>query len=174
MAEISVRRGDGHRRHFQRRPFKVVLDNMRSARNVGAIMRTSDGVGAGELILCGTTAIPPHKKIEQTAMGAEQHIQWRYEIHTLPAVRKMKEQGLPIVVMETTSNSKEIWEVNYPENLVLVCGNEAMGIGEGVLELADYVVEIPMFGYKNSLNVASAFSVVVYEMLRQWHRILPH
>ncbi|MGC9367254.1 MAG: RNA methyltransferase, partial [bacterium] len=166
MTGISIRRGDGHRGNYQRKPFKVILDNMRSARNVGAIMRTSDAAGAGELILCGTTAIPPHKKIEQTAMGAEKYLQWRYEIHTLPAVKILKQQGLPIVVMETTTRSKNIWEVNYPRNLVLVCGNEALGIGEGVLELADYIVEIPMFGYKNSLNVASAFSVVVYEMIR--------
>lgn len=167
MGDAVILRGDGTREEYIRRPFIVVLDNLRSARNVGAIFRTADAVGVEELILCGTTAIPPHKQIEQTARGAEKHIKWSYYPHTIQAVRKFKNMDLPIYVLEVTNSGKYYWDLKYPEKMVLVLGNEALGISESVLHLSDFIIEIPMTGYKNSLNVASAFSVVAFEILHQ-------
>jgi len=168
MNEIIINRGDGGKLKHKRYKYKVLLDNLRSARNVGAIFRTSDAAGANELILCGTTAIPPHKGIEQTAMGAQKYVKWNYSLFSLNACREYKKKGLQIVVLETTSESKSLWDIKFPEEMLLVLGNEAMGISEEIVKLADHIVEIPMHGYKNSLNVASAYSVIVYEMLRQW------
>ena len=167
MNNVVIKRGDGNRDKYVRRPLIVILDNLRSARNVGAIFRTADAVGIEELILCGTTAIPPHKQIEQTAMGAEEHVKWSYSPHTVKAVRKFKETGLPIYVLEVTNSGKYYWDMDYPEKMVLVLGNEALGISESVLNLSDFIIEIPMTGFKNSLNVASAFSVVAFEILHQ-------
>lgn len=169
MSDIIIQRGDGSKVEHKKFKFKVLLDNLRSARNVGAIFRSSDAAGANELILCGTTAIPPHKGIEQTAMGAEKYVNWSYSLFSLEACRDLKKKGIPICVLETTSKSKSLWNIEYPEEMLLVLGNEANGISEEIVKLADFIIEIPMHGYKNSLNVASAYSVIVYEMLRQWN-----
>ncbi len=167
MNDLTVKRGDGTRKEFQRTQIAVILDNLRSARNVGAIFRTCDAIGVGELILCGTTAIPPHDGIAMTAMGAEKYVKWSYSSFTVEAARKMKSAGRPLITLETTNTSKLFWDADYPDDSVIIIGNEALGISEEIIRMSDEVIEIPMMGYKNSLNVASAFAVIGYEILRR-------
>lgn len=167
MNNFTVKRGDGRRKEYYKIEVCVILDNLRSARNVGAIFRTCDGTGINELILCGTTAIPPHDGITMTAMGSEKFVNWSYSSFTIEAVRKKKDEGKHIITLETTSSSKCFWDADYPDGTVLVIGNEALGISEEIVNISDEIIEIPMLGYKNSLNVASAFSVIAYEILRR-------
>lgn len=149
-------------------PVALVLDNVRSAFNVGSMFRTAETAGAAELITCGITAHPPNPKLRKTAFTAVDVVPTRHFDDILQAVHTLKEEGYHIVAMETTSRSKEYSEVTYPQKVALVLGNEVTGVDTRVMEIADEIVEIPTYGIKNSLNVASAAPVVLFEVLRQW------
>lgn len=149
-------------------PIAVVLDNLRSAYNVGSIFRTAACAHLSELILCGITACPPHKEVEKTALGATSLIPWRYVPQTLEAVRELKNKGWTVAALEITENSRPI-QLLGPEcfPLALVVGNEVSGVDDAVLHEADLVVEVPQFGEKESLNVAVAFGIAVYLLLER-------
>ena len=150
-----------------RRPVYAVLDNLRSAFNVGSIIRAADCALVEKVTFCGITAHPPHKKLEKTALGALAYVPWEYRPTAKDAVLALKEQGVSVVALELTDKSRVIWDHRFPLPVALVLGNEALGVSEDVLELADAIVEIPMLGYKNSVNVAVAFGIAVYEIQRQ-------
>jgi tRNA G18 (ribose-2'-O)-methylase SpoU len=150
----------------------VVLDNLRSAFNVGSIFRTAETAGIEEIVTCGITPHPPHPKLRKTAFTALDVVQSSHFDETFAAVQHLKSLGYTIVVMETTSISKEYTEVSYPQKTAVVLGNEITGVDPRVIECADLVVEIPTFGVKNSLNVASAAPIVLFEILRQWKKPL--
>lgn len=166
--------GEEKNRHWERFrppkrfPIAAVLDNIRSAYNVGSMFRTAECAYISELILCGITAQPPHKEVEKTALGTTQLVPWRYFPDTLEAVRTLKDEGWKIVVLEITDESIPIQSVgaeHFP--LALVVGNELSGVDDRVLSQADLVVEIPQFGKKESLNVAVAFGVAVFLLLEK-------
>jgi len=154
-------------RRLPRAPLTIVLDNLRSAFNVGSIFRLCDTMRAAELVLCGYTAHPPHRKLEKTSLGTIDYVPWRHAPATADAVRELQERGCAVWAVETTSHAVAYDEADYPDPVALVFGNEALGVERDVLELCDGWVEIPTFGYKNSLNVATAVAVVGYEVLRQ-------
>ncbi len=149
-------------------PLYLVLDNLRSAFNVGSLFRTADTARLAGLLTCGYTAHPPHPKLDKTALGTLAYIPTTHFATTLEAVESLKVQGIPVWGLETTSQSRNHTEVQYPRPLGLVLGNEALGVERAVLEGCDELVQIPMYGFKNSLNVAAAGAVVVFEVLRQW------
>lgn len=149
-------------------PLKLVLDNVRSAYNVGSILRTAETAGCAEVICCGYTPVPPHEKLEKTAMGAEETVPTRHFSSTLAALKALRAEGFTVYAMETTSKSQCYSRVAYPPKTALVLGNEVTGVDTAVMDLCDGLVEIPTYGLKNSLNVASAAPVVVFEVLRQW------
>jgi len=122
---------------------------------------------AAELVLCGYTAHPPHRKLEKTSLGTIAYVPWRHVDDTRAAVRELQQNGLPVWAVETTSHAVLYDRTDYPEPVALVFGNEALGVDRSVLELCDGCVHIPTFGYKNSLNVATAVAVVGYEVLRR-------
>lgn len=158
----------GRFRPSQRFPLAAVLDNIRSAYNVGSMFRTAECAYISELILCGITARPPHKEIEKTALGATQLLPWRYFPDTLEAVRVLKNEGWRIAALEITDESVPIQAVeseHFP--LALVVGNEVTGVDERVLSTVDLVVEIPQYGEKESLNVAVAFGIAVFLLLER-------
>jgi len=150
-----------------RNPVFVILDNIRSAFNVGSIFRTADGVLVSKLYLCGITAHPPHPKLEKTALGVLPFVPWEYRESTEEAISEMQAQGIRVVALETTDQSRCIWEYRFSVPICLVLGNEVTGLSESVLSMADEVVEIPVMGYKNSINVAVAFGIAVAEIQRQ-------
>ena len=152
---------------LKRFPVTVILDNLRSAFNVGGIFRTADCALVQEVLTCGVTAHPPHEKLEKTALGALDYVPTRHYAHTRDAVLDLRAQGVPVVALELTDQSQALWDFPFPLPVALVLGNEALGVGPEILKLADAVVEIPMLGFKNSMNVAAAFSVVAYEIHRQ-------
>lgn len=152
----------------ERFPLAVVLDNLRSAYNVGSIFRTAACAYLAEVILCGITACPPHKEVEKTALGATSMIPWRHVPETLAAVRDLKSKGWKVAALEITENSVPI-QFLRPEHfpLALVVGNEVTGVDDAVLAEADLVVEVPQYGEKESLNVAVAFGIAVYLILEK-------
>ncbi|MBN1780034.1 RNA methyltransferase [bacterium] len=155
-------------------PLTVVLDNLRSAFNVGSIIRTADCVRAQKLVFCGYTAHPPHQKLEKTSLGALPYIPWKHEPDIVQAVTALKAAGIPVIALETTNRSRLLWEAAFPLPAALVLGNEALGISPAVLRLADDIVEIPMMGFKNSINVAAAFAIAAFEIQRQHWNDLQH
>jgi tRNA G18 (ribose-2'-O)-methylase SpoU len=146
----------------------VVLDNIRSAYNVGSIFRTSDAAGVTHLYLCGMTPYPPNPKLEKTALGAIPHVSWSHHVETLPVVRALREAGIPVWACETGPGSRDYLERPFPAPVALVFGHEVAGIGPDVLAETQCRIAVPMAGYKRTLNVATAFGVILFEALRQY------
>ncbi len=151
-------------------PLTVVLDNIRSLHNVGAMFRTADGVGVEKMFLCGVTGAPPQAQISKTALGAEERVPWEYRKKALSAVREMKDRGYQIVILEQTEESLAYQDFVPAGPVCLIVGNEKDGVSEDLLALADAAMEIPMAGIKNSLNVAVAFGVAAYSLSRFFPR----
>jgi 23S rRNA (guanosine2251-2'-O)-methyltransferase len=150
-------------------PVALVLDNLRSALNVGSIFRTAETAGIQEVVTAGITAHPPNPKLKKTALSAVELVSSRHFEDTLLAIQTLKDEGYSIITMETTSISKQYHLVDYSQftKMALILGNEITGVDPRVIEKADLVIEIPTYGIKNSLNVGSAASIVLFEILRQ-------
>jgi 23S rRNA (guanosine2251-2'-O)-methyltransferase len=149
-------------------PLVAVLDNLRSAFNVGSIFRTSEAARVGELLLCGITPYPPHPQLDRTGLGTVDRVEWRHMVSTVEAMRELRGAGIPVWAVEVAPEARSLREVVFPRPVAVIFGHETAGIGTEVLHEVDGVVEIPLYGRKNSLNVASAYAVVVFEILRQW------
>lgn len=150
-----------------RRPIHIVLDNLRSAFNVGSIFRLADAARAAEVIPCGYTAYPPHHKLEQTSLGTTDSVPWRRFDRTELALADLKGNGVQLVAVETARGATLFHRFDFSFPVALVLGNEALGVSEPALKMCDAVIEIPVFGYKNSVNVATAAGIVLYDALRQ-------
>lgn len=153
----------------QRAPVHVVLDNLRSAYNVGSAFRTSDAAAVEHVYLCGMSAHPPHPKLDKTALGAQDYIPWSYHERTMDAIRLIQGKGIPVVAVEIAEGAANHFDFDWPKPVAVVFGNEVTGVPERVLKHCDHCVQIPMRGYKNSINVATAFGIVLYEIIRRWN-----
>lgn len=142
----------------------VILDNLRSAWNVGSIFRTAVALGFEELGLCGVTMRPPSPKLRETSRGMEDHISWRPFAHTIDGIAHYRSEGYQMVALETGPNALTFADWNPPEQqkIAWVVGNEAKGITEEVLALVDTCVALPMFSDQASINVSCAFSAAAY------------
>ncbi len=146
-------------------PLVIVLDNIRSALNVGAVFRTSDAFLIEKIILCGITATPPHKEIRKTALGSTLSVNWEYETTTINAINKLKSEGRYIIGVEQTSNSISLKNLNVKrKSMAIIMGNEIDGVSEGALKKCHKIVEIPQFGTKHSLNISVATGIIVWEL----------
>lgn len=145
----------------------LLLDNIRSILNVGALFRTCDGAGFEKIVLTGFTPTPPRREISKTAIGAENFVAWEYYKNPLEYVTSLKEQGCKIFVLEQTSESMDFHNIitmRY-DNICLILGNEIEGVQKELIALADHCVEIPMRGQKQSLNVATAAGICMYQFI---------
>ncbi len=149
-------------------PVTVVLDNLRSAFNVGAIFRTAECGRVEQLYTCGITAHPPDPRVVRTSMGTTEFVPHKHLDTTGEAIELARTRGARIVALETTNVSRSLYDPWIKKPVCLILGNEALGLGEDVLAAADEIVEIPLLGYKNSLNVSVSLGVVLFEILRQW------
>lgn len=156
---------------MKKHPIYVILENIRSLYNVGAIFRTSDGAGVSKIFLCGITATPPNKEIAKTALGAEKFVEWEYQEEAADVISSLKKKGVQIVGVEIAKGATGYFEtaLNFPVCLIL--GHETTGVSKEVLKLCDKKIFVPMFGKKESLNVEAAFSTVVYETVRKYLKI---
>jgi tRNA G18 (ribose-2'-O)-methylase SpoU len=159
---------DGERKQSKQIPLCLVLDNLRSSFNVGSIFRTAECFRVSKLILCGYTATPQNLKVQKTAMGTNKFIEWEQFPSTTQAIKILKETGVRIYALETTSNAKNIGEMEFAKPCALILGNEALGISKEVLKIVDEIVTIPISGWKNSLNVGVTAAICCYEISRQW------
>jgi tRNA G18 (ribose-2'-O)-methylase SpoU len=150
-----------------RQPLYVVLDNIRSAFNVGSIFRTSDAAAVAGLHLCGCTAYPPNVKLAKTALGAEETVPWTHHQTTTEALAMLRARGVPVVGVEAVANAASYVAFAWPTPVAVVFGNEVDGLDDTTLALCDAVVRIPMLGAKESLNVATAAGIVLFEILRR-------
>lgn len=149
---------------------RLTTPSLRSAFNVGSIYRTAETAGVAEVVTCGITCHPPHPKLMKTALSSVETVSSRHFESAVEAVIALKVAGYTIVVMETTDKSEEYTETEYPRNVALVVGNEVTGVDTRIMDMADKIVQIPTYGVKNSLNVASALPIVLFEILRQWRK----
>ncbi len=153
-----------------RNPAHLVLDNFRSAYNVGSAFRTADACAVEHIHLCGMSAHPPHRKIEKTSLGAFEYVPWTYYERTSDCLDALREQGIVTVAIEVAPAAVPHFDYAWPKPVAIVFGNEVTGINEKIMQRCDAVVRIPMHGYKNSINVATALGIVLYEIVRQWGR----
>jgi len=154
-------------------PVSVLLENLRSAFNVGSFFRTCDAVRVRELLLCGITSAPPHNGVLKTALGAENTVNWVHQEDAVAAALRERElRGCELAVIETSVRSVDLfdWRPRFP--VCLIFGNEKDGVSQPLLDLCDTHVRIPMLGFKHSLNVATAGGVVLYELLRKYRALL--
>jgi tRNA G18 (ribose-2'-O)-methylase SpoU len=151
----------------RRFPIYALADNIRSLYNVGSIFRSSDGAMIETLFLTGYTPYPPRREIDKTALGSTHTVPWEYHKDPMDAVALMKERGIRLCVLELTTKSRPYYDVtpaDFP--LCVVVGNEISGVSKELIDAADMAIDIPMFGHKQSLNVAVAYGIVVYDFLR--------
>lgn len=149
-----------------RHPLRLVLDQVRSAYNVGALFRTADGAAVERLYLVGFTPHPPHPQLEKTALGATSYVPWEHRDQAPPLIAELERDGYQLVALETGPGVPSIWDFSWPEKTALVVGNEVEGVSPEVLRACRLKVQLPMFGYKGSLNVTTALGVALYEFLR--------
>jgi tRNA G18 (ribose-2'-O)-methylase SpoU len=144
--------------------FVLILPNIRSGHNVGAIFRTADGAGVDKLYLTGYTPCPPHIQIDKVSLGAEKWMPWEYRKQAGRLLKELKQMGYNIVALEQTKSSQEIfkWQSKFP--IALVLGNEKTGVPKSLLKYCDASIEIPMRGRKNSLNVSVAAGIAMYQV----------
>lgn len=158
-------------KQLKKMPVTVVLDNIRSGSNVGAVFRTADAFAVQEILLCGITACPPDREILKTALGATESVKWRHFSSTQDALKELKESGYRTLAIEQADTSIYLNEFNFDfenERLALVFGNEVKGVDDALIPLLDGCLEIPQFGTKHSLNVSVCAGVVLWELFSQY------
>lgn len=167
-----------------RHPITLVLDDIRSAHNVGNIIRFAEAARCEKVLLCGSmTPSPPHPKVLKTALGSAEYVPYETSGSALQAIRKLKTEDVQVYAVETTDRSLPLWKVSFfagsgdaeknariPQ-IAFVFGNELVGVGVNVLKECDAIISVPTHGIKNSLNVATCASVVTWEALRQYEMI---
>ncbi|HLD03542.1 MAG TPA: TrmH family RNA methyltransferase [Candidatus Dojkabacteria bacterium] len=150
-------------------PITAILENIRSAHNVGAMLRTADGANIQDMYLLGITPYPPHERVLKTALGAENSVAWHHEKNSAAALEELAEK-MTLVAVEITENAKIYFNNTFSKPVGVIFGNEITGVSESALKLSNQVIKIPMFGKKTSLNVATSFGIIIYEIIRQWQQ----
>ena len=152
-------------------PLTVVLDNVRSLNNIGAIFRTSDAFLVNRIMLCGITATPPSPEIHKTALGAEDSVAWEYFPTTLEAIEKLHSEGYTVCALEQVKESVSL-EQFRPEptgSYAIIAGHEVQGVSPEVVNAADVCLEIPQFGTKHSLNVSVSTGIALWHFFTAMH-----
>lgn len=166
--EISENRSTLETLHkVDKLPVYVLLDNIRSSYNVGSVFRTSDGAMIKKLFMCGYTPHPPKKEILKTALGSTESVEWEYLEDPKAKILELKEQGVKICALEQTSKSMTYYHIKSSDfPICLIIGNEITGVSQEFIDLCDFSIEIPQFGIKQSLNVAVAYGVSIFDLRR--------
>lgn len=150
-------------------PITIILDNVLDTYNVGSIFRLADAVAAEKVILCGETLTPPNSRIKKASINTWQWVDWEYKITAKEAVEELRTQNsmTNIIAVEQDERSKPFYEVRYTFPLAIVVGNETYGVSKEVLDMADMIVEMPMWGINTSLNVMVSCGIILYEIMKQ-------
>lgn len=149
-------------------PVIAVLENIRSAYNVGSVFRTADAFLLEAIYITGYTCVPPHREIKKTALGAEDTVDWKHFTNATEAIRSLKEQEYKIYAVEQAKNSLQLQQTGFKagEKIAVIFGNEVTGVEQDTILQCDGCIEIPQLGMKHSLNIATAAGVVLWEIVR--------
>jgi 23S rRNA (guanosine2251-2'-O)-methyltransferase len=149
-------------------PIVAVLENIRSAYNVGSVFRTADAFLLEAIYITGYTCAPPHKEIKKTALGAEETVDWKHFANAAAAIHELKQNGYKVYAVEQIVNSTMLQNIAFDKNekIAVVLGNEVSGVEVETIKLCDGCIEIPQFGTKHSLNISTAAGVVLWELVR--------
>jgi 23S rRNA (guanosine2251-2'-O)-methyltransferase len=155
-------------RQTEKIPVIAVLENIRSAYNVGSVFRTADAFLLEAIYICGYTCTPPHKEIKKTALGAEETVNWKHFENAQLAIQELKASGYTVFAVEQVEGSTLLNEVNYKsgDKIAVVFGNEVTGVEQSTIQQCAGCIEIPQAGMKHSLNIATAAGVVLWELVR--------
>jgi tRNA G18 (ribose-2'-O)-methylase SpoU len=150
-------------------PITIILDNVLDTYNVGSIFRLADAVAAQEVILCGQTLTPPNSRIKKASINTWQWVDWEYAATAKEAISELrrKNKELRVVAVEQDPRSKPFNAVQYTLPLAIVVGNETYGVSKDVLDMADMIVEMPMWGINKSLNVMVSCGIILYEIMKR-------
>lgn len=154
-------------------PIIIVLENIRSAYNVGSVFRTSDAFLVEAIYIIGYSAKPPHKEIKKTALGAEETVDWKYFKTTAEAIEELRARGFNVYAAEQAEGSYKLNAIGFEPNekIAVVLGNEVTGVEQSTIALCDGCLEIPQLGMKHSLNIATAAGVILWELVRNRIRL---
>jgi tRNA G18 (ribose-2'-O)-methylase SpoU len=149
-------------------PVVAVLENIRSAYNVGSVFRTADAFLIKSIYLCGYTATPPHKEIKKTALGADETVKWKHFNNAAEALVDLRNEGYAIFAVEQATGSNRLQTINLKpdEKIAVVFGNEVTGVEQMTIEHCDGCIEIPQAGSKHSLNISVAAGIVLWEIVK--------
>ncbi|MFM7021560.1 MAG: RNA methyltransferase [Flavobacteriales bacterium] len=150
----------------EKTPLIILLDNIRSLNNVGAIFRTADAFLLEGIYLCGITATPPHREIQKTALGATESVNWKHFENILDAIEDLKDNGYKIISIEQVEKPVYLQDFQ-PEKAAkyaIVLGNEVEGVSQEVINQSDYCIEVPQLGTKHSLNVSVCAGILIWDM----------
>ncbi|MGZ3952737.1 MAG: RNA methyltransferase [Flavisolibacter sp.] len=149
-------------------PIIAVLENVRSAYNVGSVFRTADAFLIEAIYICGYTAYPPHKEIKKTALGADETVAWKHFRNITEAIEDLRQLGYKVYAVEQAVDSYKLQAISYEpdEKIAVVFGNEVTGVEQATIEQCDGCIEIPQLGMKHSLNISVAAGIVLWELVR--------
>jgi len=154
---------------IQKNPITIICDNVLDTYNVGSIFRLADAVAAEKVILCGATLTPPNSRIKKASINTTGWVNWEYAETAAAALTHLRGENpkLSIVAVEQDSRSKPFYKVSYEFPLAIVVGHESTGVSPEVLDMADLIVEMPMWGVNTSLNVMVSAGIILYEIMKQ-------
>lgn len=175
---------DDQRKTIKKNPIYIVLDSVMDTYNVGAIFRLADAVAAEKVYLCGQTETPPNTRIKKASINTTEWIEWEYVPTAVEAIKKVRKEfsisleqyssreakrnrEVQIVAIEQSSKSVPYDKATYSFPIALVVGNETEGVSKEVLDMADQIVELPMWGVNTSLNVMVSLSIVLYKVMKE-------
>lgn len=149
----------------QKFPLIIILDSIRSLNNIGSFFRTADAFNVEKIYLCGITATPPHRDIQKTALGATESVDWEFRESIQDLVQELKSQNVKVCSIEQAEKTTFLQDIHelQGDKFALVFGNEVDGVDQEVINQSDYIIEIPQFGTKHSLNVSVCAGVVMWE-----------
>lgn len=150
-------------------PLTVILDNVRSLNNIGAVFRTADAFLIEKVYLCGITATPPHKDIHKTALGATASVDWEYTGDIIALIKKLQQEHTTVIAVEQVENSIKLHDFTPQKDTkyAIVMGNEVKGVQQEVVSISDLCVEIPQFGTKHSLNISVSCGIVLWDLFQK-------
>ncbi|MGC4036520.1 MAG: RNA methyltransferase [Chitinophagaceae bacterium] len=166
MAELNRKSMDEFKQ-ADKIPVIAVLENIRSAYNIGSVFRTADAFLIEAIYICGYSARPPHKEIKKTALGAEDTVHWKHFNNAEAAITELRNEQYKIFAVEQVENSISLEKFAINDNkIAVIFGNEVTGVEQNTIQLCDGTIEIPQLGMKHSLNIATAAGVVLWEIVR--------
>jgi len=151
-------------------PIYIVLDNIRSLNNIGSVFRTADAFRVEKIFLCGITAVPPHRDIHKTALGATDSVEWAYAENTEDVIDLLQNDGVLCYALEQAEHSVSLEKFEYPKNkkVAIILGNEVEGVQQSIVSKSDYTLEIPQYGTKHSFNVSVSNGICLWEVFQKW------